>query len=263
METTLKDQLKRFQDRINLNSSPQPDSAKIVWLDEQAYLCEPDCPVCHGIGYIRYDVPVGDPSFGRMFPCPHSDPFKRYAGLMGLSTEDQKLSWDSVINKDNVMTGVKAVKKILGQGYGWVFLWGDYGLAKTLILKIALVEYARETRKPCSYVRMAEIIDHLRGAFDAKNPSEESSARLETWSSLPFLAIDEFDRVRETEYATERRFVLMDRRYESACRQKSITIMASNASPSTLEGYLSDRIFDGRFEVVQLQGKSTRPMMTY
>lgn len=182
---------------------------------------------------------------------------------MGLSSEDHKLTWQNVIAKDNVMSGVKAVQRVIEKGYGWVFLWGDYGLAKTLILKIALVEYARATHKPGSYVRMAEIIDHLRGAFDAKNPSEESVSRLDTWSSLPFLAIDELDKVRETEYSTERRFVLMDRRYEDACRQKSITVMASNVAPSSFEGYLADRIHDGRFEVVELKGKSARPMMTY
>jgi DNA replication protein DnaC len=122
-----------------------------------------------------------------------------------------------------------------------------------------VAEFCRATRQPASYTRMAEIIDHLRGSFDAKNPSEESTARLDMWSELPFLAIDEFDRVRSTEYATERRFVLMDRRYEQACRQRSITLMASNCTPDDLEGYLADRIYDGRFKVVHLQDSQPGP----
>jgi RecB family exonuclease len=28
-----------------------------------------ECPVCHGVGYFRRDVPVGDPDFGRLVPC--------------------------------------------------------------------------------------------------------------------------------------------------------------------------------------------------
>ena len=30
---------------------------------------DPDCPHCGGIGYIREDVPVGHPNFGKLFPC--------------------------------------------------------------------------------------------------------------------------------------------------------------------------------------------------
>ena len=30
---------------------------------------DPDCPVCHGIGFVRQDLPVGDPEFGRLKIC--------------------------------------------------------------------------------------------------------------------------------------------------------------------------------------------------
>src|SRR5262245_14836797 len=30
---------------------------------------DPDCPHCHGIGYLRDDVPVGHPNFGKLTPC--------------------------------------------------------------------------------------------------------------------------------------------------------------------------------------------------
>jgi DNA replication protein DnaC len=226
-------------------------------------LCDPDCPTCNGLGYVRSDAPVGHPNFGKIGPCPESNPFQRYKGLLGLDQADMTLTWANVIERENVRIAVAAVKQVIDRGYGWVYLHGDYGLAKTLILKIAVAEFCRATRQPASYTRMAEIIDHLRGAFDAKSPSEESAARLDMWSELPFLAIDEFDRVRSTEYATERRFVLMDRRYEQAARQKSITLMASNCTPDDLEGYLADRIYDGRFAVIHLKGVSARPFMSY
>jgi DNA replication protein DnaC len=226
-------------------------------------LCEPNCPTCNGLGYVRSDAPVGHPNFGKISPCPESDPFTRYKGVLNLQTDEMLLTWADVADRYDVYKAVKAVQQVIQQGYGWVFLHGDYGLAKTLILKVAIAEFCRSTRQPASYIRMAEIIDHLRGAFDAKNPSEESAARLDMWSELPFLAIDEFDRVRATEYATERRFVLMDRRYEQACRQRSITLMAANCTPDDLEGYLADRIYDGRFSVVHLHGASARSAMSY
>jgi DNA replication protein DnaC len=227
-------------------------------IEETPALCKTDCPTCHGLRFVRSDAKMGETDFGKIFPCPQSDPFKRYNKLLGLIGDEQKLSWTSIAEDASVMKGVNAVRNAIERGYGWVFLWGSYGLAKTLILKVAVAEYVRATRNPASYLRMAEIIDHLRGAFDAQDPSSESARRLDIWSDLPLLCIDEFDRIRNTEYAVERRFVLMDRRYEQACRQNSVTLMASNTDPDSMEGYLTDRIHDGRFAIVHLTGKSVR-----
>ena len=30
---------------------------------------DPDCPFCHGLGYLREEVPPGHPNFGRLQPC--------------------------------------------------------------------------------------------------------------------------------------------------------------------------------------------------
>src|SRR5512144_1909030 len=30
---------------------------------------DPDCPICHGIGFVRLDVPIGDPNFGKLHLC--------------------------------------------------------------------------------------------------------------------------------------------------------------------------------------------------
>ena len=32
-------------------------------------LGDPDCPICHGIGYVRYDVPEDHPQFGKAIDC--------------------------------------------------------------------------------------------------------------------------------------------------------------------------------------------------
>src|SRR4051812_6448848 len=30
---------------------------------------DPDCPFCHGLGYLREEVQPGHPNFGRLQPC--------------------------------------------------------------------------------------------------------------------------------------------------------------------------------------------------
>jgi len=30
---------------------------------------DPNCPICGGIGYLRRDLPIGHPDFGKIVPC--------------------------------------------------------------------------------------------------------------------------------------------------------------------------------------------------
>ncbi|MBI4631139.1 MAG: hypothetical protein HY740_05375 [Chloroflexi bacterium] len=30
---------------------------------------DPNCPHCHGVGYVRDDVPLGHANFGKLFVC--------------------------------------------------------------------------------------------------------------------------------------------------------------------------------------------------
>lgn len=217
-------------------------------------ICNPDCPICGGIGYVKNDA-------DKVVPCPNVDLFEMYSGRSGIDLAERDLNWSHIKNWNGIYSAVDAIREALERRHGWVYVWGPNGIGKTTLLKTA-VALTLHGRQPAAYVRMAQIIDHLRGAFDVENASEASQNRLDWWADLPVLAIDEFDRVKETEYATERRFLLMDRRYEQAIReQDSVTLIASNKAPDHLEGYLTDRIYDGRFKVIRLHGESVRPGM--
>jgi hypothetical protein len=30
---------------------------------------QPDCKICHGLGWVRFDLPTEHPKFGKLFPC--------------------------------------------------------------------------------------------------------------------------------------------------------------------------------------------------
>ena len=30
---------------------------------------DPNCPICHGVGFVRQDLPISDPDFGKLQPC--------------------------------------------------------------------------------------------------------------------------------------------------------------------------------------------------
>src|SRR5581483_9485827 len=56
----LQDVLRRLRVLDGFPASGDPDGAEPG---------PPPCPMCHGRGFICYDVPRDHPDFGRLFPC--------------------------------------------------------------------------------------------------------------------------------------------------------------------------------------------------
>ncbi|MDR3572826.1 MAG: hypothetical protein P4L50_03110 [Anaerolineaceae bacterium] len=252
--------------------TPEEVEAARRFVRAQNALCDPDCPLCGGIGWVSKSAELGDSDFGKVEPCPNLD-ITKIPGYSrtGLDSDEIKtLDWNSLRMSKELDTATNLIKNVLERGYGWIYLWsgddpdnpGGNGLAKTLILKIAIAGIIR-SRKQAAYANMPEILDDLRAAYDAKDPSEEAIRKLEFWTDIPVLAIDEFNRVNDTNWVTERRFMLMDTRYTQAIRKQSITLIASNTDPSKQESYLYDRIQDGRFKIIRLHGESARPAMDW
>ena len=223
--------------------------------------CRPDCPICGGLGWLRRDLPIDDPLFGRAAICPNRscDVLGRDSGL---NARELGLRWAGVADLNNALAAVRAVKAALERGAGWVTLWGGTGLGKTLILQTAVAE-AIQGQRPARYTRMTDVIDNLRASFDQESTRGEEGRRMDSWAGLPILAIDEADRVRSSDYADEKRFSLLDRRYQAALRGSSITLLASNSDPRGWGDYLASRVFDGRFAVIRMIGQDARPLVDW
>jgi len=233
--------------------------------------CKPDCPICKGYGFVRYDVPVGHRMFGKLLICPNMDIdlFPAHVWKYGLNKKERELDWKDIIpmESSNIREVADNVKSAFERGYGWIYLWGPFGIGKTLLLQI-VAACAMRIGKEAAYIRMEAIMDMLRDGYQ----HEDYTERLEWLESLPVLCIDEFERVTEKQVTTGlswvsgKRFLLMDVRYISACRGETLTIMAGNQDPSKFsfdDGYLWDRIQDHRFMVLRVTGESVRPGMEW
>ncbi len=226
---------------------------------------DPVCSICDGIGFIQRSplkVPVGHPDFGKIDPCVciSTDVFLSFSNLSARQVE--KLKWDMVLDNGEAKNAVQEVRHVINKGFGWVYMWGDPGTAKSLILQIAVAEMVKAKRQ-ATYINMSALIDNLREAYDTEYPQAEAIRRLSRWTRIPILCIDEFDKVKGTEYVHERRMRLVDDRYADAIEQKTVTIFASNESPESFDNYLTDRFRDGRFKVVNMGGQSMRPNMLW
>jgi hypothetical protein len=251
----LGDVLNRIQS--NVASTSMPVSTSTAWN------CAPDCQECGGYGLVRFDVPVDHKFFGQLFRCKNLPLDSSKLILTGLSPVERRWTWDKVLPLDNSVTeAVNAVKIVLDRGYGIVYLWGDTGLAKTLILKIAVAEYIRTNPHYwATYTLMPHIVDELRSVYDGnENPTQLLKQLEDDYSRFPLLAIDEIGVERETGFSAERQFLLIDRRYTAAIenRENVITLLASNLLPNELPTRIRSRLFDGRCNAIQMMGDDFR-----
>lgn len=221
-----------------------------------------DCKTCLGVGYVRVDMPVGHPDFGKLFVCDCAATRVRVASTerlkknAGLSTADVELTWGSINNTPGIERVIPVIRRTVQRGWGWVFTHGPVGIGKTLLLKTAVAETLRASRGAV-LVLWPDLLDHLRKGYDAG----DYDARLAAWRDAPVLAVDEFGRAKDTEWVREAQVKIFEPRYESALAKKTVTLFASNFAPEAAEGWFADRVRDSRFAVAEVFGPSMRPLM--
>jgi DNA replication protein DnaC len=220
------------------------------------------CPTCLGVGYVRLDLPLSHPDFGKLFTCDcaaervraiNADRLQKVAGL---TAGDLDLTWGGIIATPGLQPAVAAVRDTLARGWGWVYLHSQPGPGKTLLLKTAISETLRAGRGGVM-VMWPDLLDHLRQGYDAG----DYDARLAAWRDAPVLAVDEFGRAKDSEWVREAQVKIFAPRYESALAKRTVTLFASNFVPESAEGWFADRVRDSRFSVVAIVGPSMRPLM--
>lgn len=218
--------------------------------------CIPDCPICGGIGYVRDNVPIDAPNFGKLRRCPNAKMLdierRRNDPRMGLSAEEVKtLTWESILPASPVHNYVGEIREALKNRAGFILLVGAPGRGKTLMLKV-LVAVAIHAEYSAAYANMSEILDDLRRSFDASAAGAELAGRMDWWMQQDVLAVDEYDKANSTPWAQERIHLLMDTRYRKALNGEGVTVIAANVEPK--DDYLISRFRDVRVgKMIHLQ----------
>lgn len=153
-----------------------------------------------------------------------------------------------------------AAKKMISNPYGWLWLHGGPGNAKSVVLMALVNELNAAGRGPAMYVTFTGLVNWIREAF-GKNPDETYVQKMEKILHTRVLAIDEMDKAKTTEWLEEFRFHFLDERYRQGVNGDTVTIFASNSNPDELPMALYDRVRDGRFMIVENTAPSARPKM--
>lgn len=214
----------------------------------------------------------GHPEFGKLTRCPNpahqAERLDRLAKVSGMMPEEVCRSLSDIKPVGGNEVALKAAREMLAKPYGWLWIWGGPGNAKSEMLIALVNELNARGDGPAVYTKFTTIVDYMRDAFSEKKKRQSDPdtdlgyvARFERLKAVKVLAIDEMDKVRDTPFVQDFRFDFLDERYRQGIYGKTVTLFASNSDPSTLDDPIWDRVRDGRFKVVENKAASARPYM--
>lgn len=219
----------------------------------------PPCSVCHGAGYLRYDVAVDDPRFGELVPCECTRrdlEQRRLARLIEKSNLGslRASTFESFVAK--VRDGVPprhspdaALRAALAFAQGtapqpWLVLWGPFGTGKTH-LAAAIANHRLANRAPAIFIVVPDLLDHLRSTFSPQSDVTYDEL-FEQVRNTPLLVLDDLGSQTSTPWAQEKLYQLFNHRYNKALD----TVVTTNLSPDELEPRLRSRLGDPRLSLM-------------
>lgn len=138
-------------------------------------------------------------------------------------------------------------------------LYGGYGNGKTDVLK-AIVQECVNRGITAVYLEMKVLADTIRQAYAEHN--DTASRLIDRYARVRVLALDEMDKVNDTDWYQEFETGLMSQRYQMAMDHTAGTVLAMNQHPNNaLPGHLASRLFDGRNSVIHNTDPDLRPLM--
>lgn len=226
-------------------------------------ICDETCPICHGIGFVGYDTSdINDPRFGKAEICPNYKSLIWFKEI-GISKEEAEyLDWARFASRPSTTQIKRALSLLHSRGYGLLYIWGNPGVGKTVLSKSATIIADRKFNLKAYYTTQANLIDTLRASYDEDAGQKVYKERLDYYSRLPWLVIDEIGRDRNSDFSKAALSELLNVRYVASIERKaSVTILLSNFNPKdVLDDYQLDRVSDKRSAVLHVQDISFRAL---
>ena len=215
-------------------------------------LGDPNCPFCGGQGYLRADVPVGHPNFGRLeiCVCRQRDVSQQVRErLYSLSRLDELkgLTFDTFQPRGQKGLGemqANSLEMAFNQAHhfasslnGWLLLRGGYGTGKTH-LAAAIANFAVDMGVPTLFLTVPDLLDMLRFSYDSEDTTFEE--RFNEIRTASLLVLDDFGTQNATGWAQEKLFQILNYRYIN----KLALVITTNLALDEIEARIRSRLAD-------------------
>ena len=212
----------------------------------------PGCPLCGGQGYLRRDLPLGHPEFGKVTICDcrrQSVTEQVRSRLFSISHLDElkDLTFENFVSRGRKGLADKQVQSLewafnhsrqyANSLQGWLLLQGNYGCGKTH-LAAAIANFAVQMGVPTLFLTVPDLLDTLRFAYD--NPDTTFEARFDQIRNTSLLVMDDFGTQNATGWAQEKLFQILNYRYIN----KLPLVVTTNLALDEIEPRISSRLQD-------------------
>jgi len=213
---------------------------------------DPNCPLCGGLGYLRRELPVDHPDFGKLLlcDCRKGDVAQRiHDRLFAISNLEklQHLTFENFQPRGRIGLGpwqADSLERAFHQAQqfaqnlnGWLVLQGGYGCGKTH-LAAAVANFAVGIGVPTLFITVPDLLDALRFAYD--DPQSTFEDRFEEIRSAPLLIMDDFGTQNATPWAQEKLFQIINFRYIN----RLPLVVTTNLLLEQIEGRIRSRLED-------------------
>jgi DNA replication protein DnaC len=213
---------------------------------------DPDCPLCSGLGYLRRELPLDDPEFGKLIICSCRQgevAHKVHEKLFSISNLEhlRHLTFEnfqargriglSPWQSDSLERAYNQSRQFSQNLTGWLLLQGGYGCGKTH-LAAAIANFTVEIGVPTLFITVPDLLDALRFAYD--DPQSTFEQRFEEIRSAPLLVMDDFGTQNATAWAQEKLFQIVNYRYIN----RLPLVVTTNLLLDQIEGRIRSRLED-------------------
>lgn len=233
-DALLRLRLREFQRRLPGESTPDP---------------EPACAVCKDFGYVRHDVPIDHPDFGRAFPCicqvsEVQDRLRRRANLGPLSNRTfetfQPGGRGSLPEpaRQRLREAFEVCRSYSEAPVDWLVLSGPSGCGKTH-LAAAIANRQIEKGNEAFFAVVPDLLDHLRATF-APQSDITYDELFESVRNAQLLVLDDLGAQSGSPWAQEKLFQVLNHRFNAELP----TVVTSNMHLNEVDERLRARLED-------------------
>jgi len=213
---------------------------------------DPNCPICGGVGFVRRDLPITDPDFGRLQVCVCRQQAVAEASqnrLFRLSNLDafKEQTFEAFNPQGRLGLGENQVRSLnmaltLSQQYaqtlkGWLLLLGGYGCGKTH-LAAAVANFVVRLGVPTLFLTVPDLLDWLRFSYGDRESGFEE--RFDEIRNIRLLVLDDLGTQNATPWAQEKLFQIINHRYVN----RLPLVMTSNLRLEEMDGRIRSRLED-------------------
>lgn len=204
--------------------------------------------MCNGAGFVRRELPVDHPLFGKAQPC---------VCVLDESTDVRRSRLERISNLGTLTrftfstlrapalghfhTATVAARAFADHAEGWLVFTGPSGSGKTH-LAAAIANACIDEGRPALFMVVPDFLDHLRASYDAEGDDVGYDEMFDHVRNAPLLFLDDLDATAGTPWAKEKLLQLVNHRFNASLP----TVFTTTTPPDRLDERLATRLTDER-----------------